>query len=135
MNSTTTVLLVASDPELTRALEFILNYRGYHVLTASSVDGALALCTLRLPDVLVVDMLLPGPSGFQLTRFLKEQTDGRVSVVMISEHTAAAHRDYAFAAGVDQFLEKWLAPARLLELVESLCPLPAAVALDTPVSA
>jgi hypothetical protein len=43
---------------------------------------------------------------------------------MISEQTAPAHRDYAFAAGVDRFLEKWLAPTRLLELVESLCPLP-----------
>jgi hypothetical protein len=43
---------------------------------------------------------------------------------MISALTAAPHRDYAFAAGVDWFLEKWLTPSRLLEVVRSLCPLP-----------
>ena len=49
---------------------------------------------------------------------------GKVLVVMISDLSAPAHRDYALAAGVDLFLEKWLAPTRLAPLVEQLCPLP-----------
>jgi len=124
MASKVTVLLAANDPELLNALGFTLNHRGYHVVTAHSGDGAVALVDIQLPHLAIVDMLLPGQSGFQLTRLLKERSDGRIPVVMISEQTAPAHRDYAFAAGVDRFLEKWLAPTRLLELVESLCPLP-----------
>jgi DNA-binding response OmpR family regulator len=124
MASQFTVLLVANEPELVDALGFALNHRGYRVVTAHSGDGGVALADIQLPDIAVLDMLLPGQSGFQLTRLLKERSDGRVPVVMISDHTAPAHRDYAFAAGVDHFLEKWLAPTRLLEVVESLCPLP-----------
>jgi DNA-binding response OmpR family regulator len=126
MASQVTVLLAANDPELVNVLGFDLNRHGYHVVTALWGDGAVALAGVQLPDVAVVDMLLPGQSGFQVTRFLKERSDGRVPVVMISDHTAAAHRDYAFAAGVDRFLEKWLAPTRLLNKVKSLCPPPAA---------
>jgi CheY-like chemotaxis protein len=125
MPSQMTVLLAANDPELINALGFMLNHRGYHVVTALSGDGVAALANIQLPNLAVLDMLLPGQSGFQLTRLLKERSDGRIPVVMISDQTAPAHRDYAFAAGVDRFLEKWLAPSRLLEIVESLCPLPA----------
>jgi DNA-binding response OmpR family regulator len=125
MASQITVLLAANDSELLNALGFTLNHRGYHVVTALSGDGAVALADIQLPHLAILDMLLPGQSGFQLTRLLKERSDGRIPVVMISDQTAPAHRDYAFAAGVDRFLEKWLAPTRILELVESLCPLPA----------
>lgn len=124
MASQVTVLLATDEPELLDALGFALNHRGYHVVAAVTGDGALALADLQLPDIAVLDMLLPGPSGFQLATHLKERSDGVIPVVMISDHTAPAHRDYAFAAGADRFLEKWLAPTRLLEMVESLCPLP-----------
>ena len=91
---------------------------------ASLCGGGLShLGSRAKPGIAVLDMLLPGQSGFQITQLLKERTDGQVPVVMISDQTAPAHRDYAFAAGVDRFLEKWLAPTRLLELVESLSPL------------
>jgi DNA-binding response OmpR family regulator len=125
MASQVTVLLAANEPELVDALGFTLNHRGYRVVTALSGDGAAALIDLELPDIAVLDMLLPGRSGFQLTGLLKERTDGRVPVVMISDQIAPAHRDYAFAAGVNRFLEKWLAPGKLLGIVEALCPLPA----------
>jgi DNA-binding response OmpR family regulator len=124
MPAQVTVLLAASDTELLNALSFLLNHHGYHVVAAQSGDGAIALADLQLPHLAVVDMLLPGASGFQLARLLKERSDWRIPVVMISDQTAPAHRDYAFAAGVDRFLEKWLAPTRLLEIVAALSPKP-----------
>jgi DNA-binding response OmpR family regulator len=124
MASQLTVLLATDEPELLDALGFALNHHGYHVVPALTGDRAVELLLRQLPDLAVLDMLLPGQSGFQITRLLKERSDGRVPVVMISDQTAPAHRDYAFAAGVDWFLEKWLAPARLLQAVEMLRPLP-----------
>ncbi len=125
MASSVTVLLATDEPELLDALGFALNHRGYHVIPALTGDRAAELLQRQLPDLAVLDMLLPGQSGFQVTRLLKERSDGRVPVVMMSDHPAPAHRDYAFAAGVDHFLEKWLAPAKLLDVVERLCPVPA----------
>src|SRR5262245_3617957 len=110
MASQATVLLVTDDSDLLDALGFVLNRRGYRVIPALSGDKAVELLLGQLPDLAVLDMLLPGQSGFQLTRLLKERSDGTVPVVMMSDHPAPAHRDYAFAAGVDWFLEKWLAP-------------------------
>jgi DNA-binding response OmpR family regulator len=124
MPSQVTVLLAANDTELLNDLAFTLNHHGYHVVSANSGDGAIALADVRLPHLAVVDMLLPGQSGFQLARLLKERSDWRIPVVMISDQTAQPHRDYAFAAGADRFLEKWLAPTRLLEIVQALCPRP-----------
>ncbi len=124
MPTQVTILLAANDAELLNDLGFTLNHNGYHVVTAQSGDGAIALADLQLPHLAVVDMLLPGQSGFQLARLLKERSDWRIPVVMISDQTAPAHRDYAFAAGADRFLEKWLAPTRLLEIVQTLCPRP-----------
>jgi DNA-binding response OmpR family regulator len=126
MSSQITVLLATNDTELLNALGFALNHQGYHVITAQSGDGAVALADIQLPQIAVVDMLLPVRSGFQLAHLLKERSNWRIPVVMISDQTAPAHRDYAFATGVDRFLEKWLAPTRLLEIVETLCPRPEA---------
>jgi DNA-binding response OmpR family regulator len=122
MPSQVTVLLATNDAELLNALSFTLNHHGYRVVAAQSGDGAIALVDLQLPHLAVVDMLLPVQSGFQLARLLKERSNWRIPVVMISDQTAPAHRDYALAAGVDRFLEKWLAPTRLLEVVEALRP-------------
>ena len=122
MASQTTVLLVVDEPELLDALTFSLNHRGYRVIPALNGHQAVDLLLRELPDIAVLDMLLPGQSGFQITRLLKERSNGQIPVVMISDQMARAHRDYAFAAGVDWFMEKWLAPARLLGVVEYLCP-------------
>jgi DNA-binding response OmpR family regulator len=123
MASQATILLVTDDSELLDALGTVLKRAGYRVLPAVSGDRAVDLLLDQLPDLVVLDMLLPGQSGFQLTQLLKERSNGAVPVIMMSDHPAPAHRDYAFAAGVDWFLEKWRAPAWLLQAVEMLCPL------------
>jgi DNA-binding response OmpR family regulator len=67
-------------------------------------------------------MMLPGQSGFQITQHLKDLSEGRVVVLMISGNSSAAHRDYASVTGVDRFLAKPFSPAKVMEIVEELCP-------------
>jgi DNA-binding response OmpR family regulator len=97
--------------------------RGYEVLVATDLAAADDLLTRTLPDLLVTDMLLPGPSGFQVVRTVSERSDGRVPVVMVSAVASPAHRDYAYAAGVDAFLARPFALAEFQATVEELCPL------------
>jgi DNA-binding response OmpR family regulator len=117
-----TVLLVEDDPLILDGLGIILQRRGYHVLSAPDGDAAMAIIAQQLPDIAVLDMMLPGQSGFQITHQLKGQSEGRVFVVMMSGNSSAAHRDYAHSAGVDRFLVKPFAIVKLLEAVEGLCP-------------
>jgi DNA-binding response OmpR family regulator len=122
MASLKTVLLVEDDSLLLEALALTLHRRGYQVLSASDGEKAAALIAEQIPDIAVFDMMLPGQSGFQLASLLVERSDGRVPIVMMSANSSAAHRDYAFAAGVDRFLIKPFATGKLVEAVETLCP-------------
>jgi DNA-binding response OmpR family regulator len=123
------ILLAEHDPGLLDAIGFALRCRGYHVLTA--LDGARAaeLAARNTPDAVVLDMVLPRQSGFQVARLVKEGSDARVPVVMLSPVTGDAHRDYAVALGVDTFLPT---PdvGEVVAAVESLCPVPPASRLS-----
>jgi DNA-binding response OmpR family regulator len=123
------ILLAEHDPELLDAIGFALRCRGYHVLTA--LDGARAaeLVARNMPDAVVLDMFLPRQSGFQVARLVKECSDGRVPVVMLSPVAGDAHRDYAVAIGVDAFLPDPTA-TEAVAAVESLCPVPQASRLS-----
>jgi DNA-binding response OmpR family regulator len=119
-----TVLLVEDQADLRDLLTFALRRRGYRVVPVGDGHTAVRVLDDRLPDLAVVDMMLPGPSGFSVTELVKERSDGRVPVIMISGNTAAAHRDFALAAGADTFLPKPFALSALVQAAETLCPLP-----------
>ena len=118
-----TVLLVEDDDDLREAMAFALRRHGYEVVTAGDGSEAERLIAEQLPDLGVFDLLLPGVSGFQLTRLVKERSDGRVPVVVISGNSSAAHRDYAFACGGDAFLPKPFDSADLTAAATRHCPI------------
>lgn len=124
MDGSRTVLLVEDEPELREAMAFGLRRRGYEVYTAADVPEADDFLARGLPDLLVADMLLPGPSGFRVVQTVRERSEGRVPVVMVSAASSPAHRDYALASGVTVFLPKPFALAELTRVAERLCPVP-----------
>jgi two-component system OmpR family response regulator len=117
--------LVEGDPHRLDSLGFALRRRGYHVLSALDGNRAAELLARNLPDVVVVEMLLPGQSGFQVALLVKAWSEGQVPVVMLAGLAADAHREYALALGVDTFLAPPPAPRDVVDAVEGLCPLPA----------
>lgn len=122
MGSPRTVLVVDDDPGACEATALALRRKGYTVVTADDGADAIRLIADQSPDLAVVNMMLPGASGFQVAQAVKDATDGRVPVVMVSAYSSAAHQDYAFASGVDRFLAKPLAAAKLADAVVALCP-------------
>jgi len=117
-----TVLLAEDEADLRDLLATALRQHGYHVVAVDAGDTAIGWAADHLPDLAVLDMMLPGHSGFRVAEVIKELSAGRVPVIMISGNTSAAHRDYAFASGVDTFLPKPFDPERLAEVADSLCP-------------
>ncbi|HUR52776.1 MAG TPA: response regulator [Gemmataceae bacterium] len=124
MVSSQTILVVEDDPTVREAVSAALTRKGYNVVTADDGVDAIRLAADHPPDLAVVEMLLPGASGFQVAQALKAATDGRVPVVMVSATSSDAHQDYAFASGADRFLAKPFAVGGLTEIVLALCPLP-----------
>ena len=117
-----TVLAVDDDENLLRLMERILETRKYRVLTARAGREALAKVREAMPDLVILDGMLPEVHGFEICRQLKTSERFRhIPVILVS----AVHTGWRFAAdvkekyGADDYLEKPFEPAELLRRVES----------------
>ena len=124
MGSARTILVVEDEPLTGEAICVALDRKGYRVVSTDDGAEALRLIADEAPDLAVVDMLLPGASGFTVAQAVKDATDGAAPVVMVSANASGAHQDYALACGVDRFLPKPFALGKLVDLVAALCPPP-----------
>ena len=125
MSRTRTVLVVDDDPDLRDAIELLLLRQGYHVVSTGCGLRAVELAAKHKIAVAVVDLLIPGQSGFQVATDLKARHGDELRVVVMSGNTAPALRDYAFAAGAERFLPKPFTTPQLLDAVAAFCPPPA----------
>jgi DNA-binding response OmpR family regulator len=124
MSRVRTVLVVEDDPDLRDAVELLLMRKGYHVVATDDGVRAVELAGRHKVDVALVDLLIPGQSGFQVAADLKERHGDGVRVVVMSGSASAAHQDYAFAAGAERFLAKPFTTSQLLDTVAAFCPPP-----------
>jgi len=115
---------VEDDPAVREAVTTALSRKGYRVVATDDGLDAIRLAADQPPDLAVVDMMLPGASGFQVVQAVKRATDGTALVVMVSANSSDTHQDYALAIGADRFLAKPFALGKLTEIVLALCPPP-----------
>ena len=124
MSRVRTVLVVEDDPDLRDAVELLLVRKGYHVVATGDGVRAIELAGQHKVDVALVDLLIPGQSGFQVATDLKARHGDAVRVVVMSGSVSTAHQDFAFAAGAERFLPKPFTTSQLLDAVAAFCPPP-----------
>jgi len=95
---------VDDEAQARRALRIALIARGFEVDDASSGEEAIEKLRVGLPDVVLLDVLLPGMSGVETCRAIRANWD--VPVIVISVRKLAMERAEAFEAGADQYLTK-----------------------------
>ncbi len=115
-------ILVVDDNDLNLALmRDLLSSRGYEVATAMSADQAWAVIRSGHPDLVLLDVIMPGRSGYDLCRELKENPTTRlIPVVMVTGLTDRDDRIRGKEAGADEFLTKPFFPEELFARVKSL---------------
>lgn len=113
------LLVVDDDPHITELLRRILAYEGYSVATATSGDEALARTLERPPNLIILDILMPGLDGLEVTRRLRAAGDN-VPVLMLTGRDAISNRVEGFEAGADDYLIKPFAPEELLVRMKAL---------------
>jgi CheY-like chemotaxis protein len=115
-------IMVVDDNEPSRdALSRRLQRRGYRILAAA--DGLQAVATGRtaLPDLILMDLGLPGIDGWEATRQLKSDAATRhIPIIVLSAHAMTNDRDLALAAGGDDFDTKPVRFEQLLGKIETL---------------
>ncbi|GAB4193478.1 MAG: hypothetical protein OHK0022_08420 [Roseiflexaceae bacterium] len=98
------VLVVDDDPALRRLLEASLPDAGYRVETAIEAQSALAAVARQPPDVILLDLMLPGSDGFELCRRLREWTD--VPIIMLTARAAERDMVHGLELGADDYITK-----------------------------
>jgi len=118
----TPLVLVADDEEDIRALvAFRLKRAGYEVITAADGEEALLLATTRLPDLAVLDMMMPKATGLEVTRSMREQaTTKDIPVILLTARAQEADVSRGFEAGADDYVKKPFSPQDLQTRVQAL---------------
>ena len=101
-----TILLVEDDAQLVRTLQTFLTGRGYTVLAAGSGEDALDLHRSGRPDLILLDLGLPGMDGLDVIRQLREQEESQTPVVVISARDQEREKVRALDLGADDYLTK-----------------------------
>lgn len=113
------ILIVDDDSRVTSALRRTLAYEGYNVSIAENGERALALARAKPPELVILDLMLPGINGLEVCRRLRANGEG-MTVLMLTARDAVADRVAGLETGADDYLVKPFALEELLARVKAL---------------
>jgi len=112
------VLVVDDDPLVRNLLSAVLHDASFDLDEAVDGNEALAIAAVRPPDVVVLDVMMPGIDGFDVCRSLRaDPAFSKTRIIMLTAKSTPTARDDAFRAGADAFFAKPFSPLDLIETV------------------
>lgn len=112
------ILVVEDEIPLQEALAYNLRHQGYEVVVASRGDEAIKVAKSIVPDLIVLDLMLPGFDGFEVCRILRQ--DMNVPIIMLTARSEEIDRVIGLEMGADDYLSKPFSMRELLARVKAL---------------
>jgi two-component system KDP operon response regulator KdpE len=112
------VLVVDDEPHLVRAVRMYLELQGYTVFGAHSGEEALDAVREKLPDLIILDVMMPGTDGFETLQVLRRLSD--VPVIMLTARGEEDHKVRGLALGADDYVTKPFSQRELLARVQAV---------------
>lgn len=117
----TTVLIADDEPNIVAALEYLLEKEGYRVLIARNGDEALRQVEAHLPDLVLLDVMMPSKSGYEVCQIMRERPEWRhIKIVMLSAKGRDAEVSKGLLIGADLYVTKPFSTRDLLAKVRGL---------------
>lgn len=120
MSPTQRVLIVDDEPSIVLSLQFLLSREGYEVAVARDGESALAQAALAPPDLVVLDLMLPGMDGYEVCRRLRESpATAKTRIVVVTARGREAERVRGLEEGADAYVTKPFSTRELIATVAS----------------
>ena len=114
------VLIVDDDDEVVESIKYALEANGLLVAVARDGNQGLAMAETSMPDLLILDMMMPKRSGFLVLEQLRRDGKSDVRVIMITGNEGMRHQQYAELLGVDDYIRKPFPMDRLVDSTKRL---------------
>jgi len=115
------ILLVDDEPNIVMSLEYLFKKEGYEVFIARDGAEAIQLAESIIPDVILLDIMMPKVDGYQVIKHLKK-TDSlqKIKVIFVSAKTKESAINYGLELGADLYISKPFATKKLVKTVWNL---------------
>jgi len=121
------VLIVDDEPNIVLSLEFLLRQQGYEVSVARDGEEALAAAEDWRPDLMVLDVMLPGLDGFEVCRRLRERPENAaLKILLLTARGREVERVRGLEEGADAYVRKPFSTRQLMITVAELLGRPEA---------
>ena len=118
MMNTPEILIVEDEPSIAEVVELYLRRAGYQVRAVNDGNAALKMLEQHLPDLVVLDVMLPGMDGFSILRWLRDRSD--VPVIFITARREEVERIAGLELGADDYVVKPFSPQELVSRVRAV---------------
>ncbi|MDP1636842.1 MAG: phosphate regulon transcriptional regulator PhoB [Candidatus Nitrotoga sp.] len=118
---TANILVVEDEPAIQELLAFNISQCGYRAIEAYDADGAWAHINHALPDLILLDWMLPGSSGVELARRLRaDQRTRNIPIIMLTARTDERDKILGLESGADDYITKPFSPRELMARVRAV---------------
>ena len=120
-----TVLIVDDSRTAIAVLKKTLEPTGYSIISAGSAEEGIEMAKVHLPDIILMDVIMPGLNGFQATRILRKETlTQHIPIIIISGNEQATEKFWGLRIGANGFLAKPVERGELYHLLGEHLPRP-----------
>jgi len=115
------ILIADDEPNIVTALEFLLQRSGYQVLLASDGAAALQQVEQHLPDLVLLDVMMSGKSGYEVCQRMRERADWQqIKIIMLSAKGREAEVNKGLSLGADHYVTKPFSNKDLVAKIDEL---------------
>ena len=115
------ILIIEDDPAISRLVEYSLRHEGYEVITSTNGLEGIRKAQREAPDLIILDVMLPGMDGFEICHRLRCEPDtAQLLILMFSAKAQEIDKNIGLGVGADDYLPKPAAPAEIVNRVEKL---------------
>ena len=115
------ILIADDEPHIVTALEFLLQRNGYEVYIARNGEGALKLVEAHQPDLVLLDVMMPVKSGYEVCQRMRERADWRhIKIIMLTAKGRDVEMSKGLSIGADLYITKPFSTQELLAKINGL---------------